>query len=77
MRIFVTGATGFIGTHLVQRLALTEHRMVCLVRKTSNVSTLKEVGATLVTGDVTDRDSLLQAMNGCCWVINLANIYSF
>ncbi len=77
MRIFITGATGFIGTHLVQRLALTQHRMVCLVRKTSNVSTLEKVGATLVTGDVTDRDSLLQAMKRCCWVINLANVYSF
>jgi dihydroflavonol-4-reductase len=77
MRIFIAGGTGFIGTHLVQRLALTEHRMVCLVRKTSNVSTLEKVGATLVTGDVTDRDSLLQAMKGCCWVINLANVYSF
>jgi dihydroflavonol-4-reductase len=77
MRIFITGATGFIGTHLVQRLALTEHRLVCLVRQTSDVSTLKKVGAALVTGDVTDRDSLLQAMKGCCWVINLANVYSF
>ena len=77
MRIFITGGTGFIGTHLVRRLVLTEHRMVCLVRGTSNVSTLKQVGATLVTGDVTDRESLLQAMKGCCWVINLANVYSF
>jgi dihydroflavonol-4-reductase len=77
MRIFVTGATGFIGTHLVRRLALTEHRLVCLVRKTSNVSTLKKVGATLVMGDVTDRDSLRQGMKGCCWAVNLANVYSF
>ena len=77
MRIFLTGATGFIGTHLVRRLAQTEHEMVCLVRETSDVSTLEEVGATLVRGDVTDKDSVLEGMRGCDWVANLANVYSF
>lgn len=77
MKTFITGATGFIGTHLVRRLAQTEHEMVCLARETSNVSTLEEVGAILVTGDVTDRDSLLEGMKGCDAVLNLANIYTF
>jgi dihydroflavonol-4-reductase len=77
MKIFITGATGFIGTHLVKRLVQTEHKLCCLVRKTSKVSELKELGVTLVSGDVTDRDSLLEGMKGCDWVVNLANIYSF
>jgi dihydroflavonol-4-reductase len=77
MKIFITGATGFIGTHLVRRLAQTEHKLYCLVRKTSNIHYLKELGVTLITGDVTDRDSLLQGMKSCNWVVNLANIYSF
>ncbi|OGC80209.1 MAG: hypothetical protein A2W07_08295 [candidate division Zixibacteria bacterium RBG_16_43_9] len=77
MKIFITGATGFIGTHLVRRLAQTEHKLYCLVRKTSNIHYLKELGVTLITGDVTDRDSLLQGMKSCDWVVNLANIYSF
>ena len=77
MKIFITGATGFIGTHLVRRLAQTEHKLYCLVRKTSNIHDLKELGVTLITGDVTDRDSLLQGMKSCDWVVNLANIYSF
>jgi dihydroflavonol-4-reductase len=77
MKTFITGATGFIGTHLVKRLAQTKHELYCLVRKTSNVSRLKELGATLITGDVTDKDSLLEGMRGCDWVINLANVYSF
>jgi nucleoside-diphosphate-sugar epimerase len=58
MRIFITGATGFIGTHLVKCVAQTGHEMVCLVRETSDVSTLEEVGAALVTGDVTDKESM-------------------
>ena len=77
MNVFITGATGFIGTHLVKRLSQTEHEMCCLVRKTSNVRALEELGVTLITGDVTDRDSLLEGMKGCDWVLNLANIYSF
>ncbi len=77
MKIFITGATGFIGTHLVKRLTQTEHKLFCLVRKTSDVSELKNQGVTLIYGDVTDKDSLLEGMKGCQWVINLANIYSF
>ncbi len=77
MKIFITGATGFIGTHLVKRLAQTEHTLYCLVRKTSNIRELKEIGATLVTGDVTDKNSLLEGMEGCDWLLHLANVYSF
>jgi dihydroflavonol-4-reductase len=77
MKIFITGATGFIGTHLVKRLAKTEHQLFCLARKTSDISELKKQGVTLIYGDVTNKDSLLEGMRGCQWVINLANIYSF
>ena len=76
MKIFITGATGFIGKYLVKRLAKTSHEQVCLVRKTSNTVELQNHKAQLVYGDVTDRKSLLEGMKGCDWVINLANIYS-
>jgi dihydroflavonol-4-reductase len=77
MKVFITGATGFIGTHLVQRVAQDEHELHCLVRQTSQVRTLKELGAVLITGDVTDKKSIRDGMQSCDWVINLANIYSF
>ena len=54
MKTFITGGTGFIGKHLVRRLAQTEHEMVCLVRETSDISTLEELGATVISGNVTD-----------------------
>jgi dihydroflavonol-4-reductase len=38
---------------------------------------LQKCGVTLVRGDVTDRDSLVAGMEGCDWVANLANVYSF
>lgn len=77
MKIFITGATGFIGTHLVKRLVQSKHELYCLVRKTSNISELDKPGVTLITGDVTDKHSLLKGMKGCGWVVNLANVYSF
>jgi dihydroflavonol-4-reductase len=79
MKIFITGATGFIGIHLVKRLFQTDHKLYCLVRKTSNTHELEKLGANLITiiGDVTDKNSLLEGMKGCDWVVNLANVYSF
>ena len=77
MKIFITGGTGFIGIELVKRLEKTEHKLCCLVRKTSNVRLLKGMRVNLVWGDVTDKNSLLPGMEGCDWVINLANVYSF
>ena len=77
MKIFITGASGFIGTPLVARFARTGHELRCFVRATSRVDALKELGVELVEGDVTDRSSIMQGMSGCDWVVNLANIYTF
>jgi dihydroflavonol-4-reductase len=77
MKIFITGGTGFIGTHLVKCLAQTDHELVCLARKSSDVSTLKKLEVTIAVGDVTDRESLLKGMQGCDWVVNLANLFLF
>lgn len=77
MKIFITGATGFIGTHLIRALDGKGHHLKCLVRKTSNVETLLQHTCELVYGDVTDKASVLKGLAGCDWVINLANVYSF
>jgi dihydroflavonol-4-reductase len=77
MRIFITGALGFIGSHTVKRLAQDGHQLVCLVRKTSNADSLRDIGATAVTGDVMDKESVRVAMRGCDSAVHLANLYSF
>ena len=77
MKTFVTGATGFIGTHLVPRLVSAGHEARCLVRRPGAGRILEERGAVAVPGDVTDPASLRAAIAGCDWVLHLANVYSF
>jgi dihydroflavonol-4-reductase len=77
MNILVTGATGFIGRQVVENLISRGHRIRCLVRPTSATGFLQGREVEMVIGDVTDRSSVLESMEGCDWVINLANLYSF
>ena len=77
MKIFITGGTGFIGNYLVNRLKETQHELHCLAREKSNTQFLKEIGAHIIKGDVTDKTSLLKGMDGCDWVIHLASSFVF
>jgi nucleoside-diphosphate-sugar epimerase len=61
----VTGATGFIGGHLAQRLVAEGERVRCLVRATSDTALLDELGVELVVGDLTDAASLAGIADGC------------
>lgn len=76
MRVFVTGATGFVGSAVIPKLAASGHQLRCLVRASSLTTGLDRAGAELVRGDVTVRESLAPAMAGCDSVVHLANLYS-
>ncbi len=58
MVIIVTGATGFIGRDLVKRLKEKGHNLSCLVRSTSNIKPLKELGVNIITADILNIDEL-------------------
>ena len=77
MRVFVTGATGFIGHNAVKSLIQAGHECVCLVRSTSKREILEDIACQFVNGDITDKDSLINGMDGCEALVNLANIYSY
>lgn len=72
MRIFLTGATGYLGRALVPRLLADGHEVRALVRATSRVDDWLRSGATLFEGDITDRYSLREGMSGADWVIHAA-----
>ena len=72
MRIFLTGATGYLGTAVARRLAADGHELRALVRESSDTSTLDELGAATFVGDVTDRYSMREGMSGADWVVHMA-----
>ncbi|HSH45705.1 MAG TPA: NAD-dependent epimerase/dehydratase family protein [Longimicrobiales bacterium] len=75
MRYLVTGATGFIGGHLVGHLLRDGHQVVALVRDPDRARQLESAGVELVRGDILDRDSLRDPMRGVDGVYHLAAWY--
>jgi len=75
MRYFVTGATGFIGGELARQLVNAGHQVVALVRTPSKATALRDLGAELHPGDITDRDSLRAPMRGADGVFHVAAWY--
>lgn len=71
-RVLVTGATGFVGSHLVDELTARGCRVRALVRRTSNVSRLEELGIELVPGGLDDAEALERAVAGVDVVFHLA-----
>jgi dihydroflavonol-4-reductase len=61
-RAFVTGATGFIGTHLVSYLRSLNWNVIALARRTSNIAVLNSLGAEVVRADITDRSAMMSAI---------------
>jgi len=76
MRFFVTGGTGFIGKHLVHRLAHDGHEVVCLVRSAKKAAAIQMPGVHFVNGEIGDRQAVMDGMRGCDRVVHLANVYS-
>jgi nucleoside-diphosphate-sugar epimerase len=73
-RALVTGASGFIGTHLCAALVAHGCLVRALVRRTSQLTALKALDVELAYGDVTDADSLPAAIAGCDVVYHLAGM---
>jgi nucleoside-diphosphate-sugar epimerase len=77
MRVFVTGATGFIGTELVKQLIAAGHQVRGLTRSDEGAEQLKAAGAEAHRGSLTDLDSLRAGAKGMDAVVNLAFNHDF
>jgi dihydroflavonol-4-reductase len=77
-RVFLTGATGFVGSHVLRELLSAGYAVRALVRS-SNValSVSKENQVEIVVGDLHNVGSFATALHGCRYVIHCAALYSF
>jgi nucleoside-diphosphate-sugar epimerase len=74
MKALVTGATGFIGSHLVEELIKKGYDVTCLVRKTSNLRWIEGLEVTLLQGDCEDEDSLAHLPPDFNYIFHLAGL---
>src|SRR5580692_10573631 len=75
MKVFLTGATGFVGHHVAKALAAEGADLRLLVRKTSNLSNLDGIHGDTVVGDLAEPESLRSAISGCDAVVHVAADY--
>ncbi|MGE8427489.1 MAG: SDR family oxidoreductase [Sphingobacterium sp.] len=77
MKVFVTGATGFVGTAVVQELLGAGHEVLGLARSEESAKKLLEAGAEAHYGDLTDFDSLKSGAKAADAVIHLGFVHDF
>jgi dihydroflavonol-4-reductase len=75
MKVFVTGATGFIGYHVARLLLEKGFHVKALVRSEGDVSALEDLGIELVFGDIRDINNVYNGLRGCTQVYHLAADY--
>jgi dihydroflavonol-4-reductase len=75
MKCFVTGATGFLGSHVARQLLSRGAQLRLLVRPTSRMDNIAGLPAERVVGDLRDLQSLKTGMSGCAFVFHVAADY--
>src|SRR6478672_9328386 len=75
MKAFVTGATGFVGSHVARALAAQGADLRLLVRSTSRTDNIADLPAEVTVGDLRQPESLKAAMSGCDFVFHVAADY--
>ncbi len=75
MKVFLTGATGFVGSHVARAFAAAGAELRLLVRKTSRLDNLDGLNAAMVTGDLREPESLRSGLRGCDALVHVAADY--
>ncbi len=75
MKAFLTGATGFVGSHVARVYADAGAELRLLTRASSNLSTIEGLNAEVVVGDLREPEGLRSAIQGCEAVVHVAADY--
>jgi nucleoside-diphosphate-sugar epimerase len=74
MKVFITGATGFVGSFIAEELLKKNYEVRCLVRKMSNLRWIADLDVECHYGSLNDSDSLLRGVEGCDYVYHAGGI---
>jgi dihydroflavonol-4-reductase len=75
MKVFLTGSTGFVGSHVARAYAGQNADLRLLTRSTSNLSAIEGLAAEIVVGDLRQPESLRSAIRGCDALVHVAADY--
>ena len=75
MKVFLTGATGFVGSHVARAYAAEGAELRLLTRKTSNLAGLEGIAADTFVGDLRQPEGLRVALTGCDALVHVAADY--
>jgi dihydroflavonol-4-reductase len=75
MKVFLTGSTGFIGSHVARAYAEQNVELRLLTRKTSSLAAIESIPAQIVVGDLSQPESLRSAIRGCDALVHVAADY--
>jgi dihydroflavonol-4-reductase len=74
MKIFMTGATGLVGSFLAEALLQKNHKVRCLVRKESNLRWIADLDVDCFYGSLFDKESLKNGIEDCEIIIHVAGV---
>ncbi|MBN1823254.1 MAG: SDR family NAD(P)-dependent oxidoreductase [Endomicrobiales bacterium] len=74
MKVLITGANGFVGSHITEELIKNGHKVICLVRRTSNLKWLKDLSAEYRYGDITETARIPEFISGADAVVHCAGV---
>jgi len=75
MKVFLTGATGFIGAHVADQLRARGDEVVALVRSPDKADALKDLGCELMKGGLTDEQAVRAGIGDCDAIVHVAGAY--
>lgn len=75
MTYCLTGATGFVGSHIAKQLREQNHTVNAIVRNPEKADVLRALGVNVFQGDVTNKNSMRAAMQGCDGLFHIAGWY--